>query len=156
MTEHHPTTLAVGFPALLEAVPGLLAALEDLRDPEATDPDHGVRIHPVVAPAGTALPYVVHQHVTGSGEGHLGGRSHLANALRQVVVWGKTPDDVDALGKLLLDFLDDGARSRGSYAGLVVASTKVVNELQRYEAASDPDELATFGMQYDVRVWYRR
>lgn len=157
MSELHPTTLRVGFPILLAATPGLLAKLEELRDPDATEPDLGERIYPNVAPAGVPEPLLVHQQVSGGSEsGHLKGRGNLAAAVRQVVVWGKTPDDVDAIGKLLVDWLDDGARCRGRYGGLVVSTCNIVNELERYSPATDPDELASFGMQYDVRVWYRR
>lgn len=138
--------LAVGFPALLLEVPGLLEALGDRGE-------EGPAVYPLVAPPSARLPYVVWQRISGVGEHHLEGRSALARARIQTKAYALTYEQAAQLAELLRRRLD-GTLHGVQAAGLDVRRLARLDEVDDYEPPNDGTEAGAFSVRQDWELWY--
>lgn len=138
--------LALGFPALLLEVPGLLEELGNRGE-------LGPAIYPLVAPPDAAMPYVVWQRISGVGEHHLGGRSALARARIQTKAYALTYEQAARLAELLRVRLDRTLHGPQA-GGLDVRSLHRLDEVDDYEPPNDGTEAGAFSVRQDWELWY--
>lgn len=109
------------------------------------------RIYPLVAPQGSAKPYVTYQKVAATRPLHLGGHNGQVRAVFQVDSWAQSSDGARSLADVVRVVLDNYSGEAKNHA---IERIFLDGELDNWEFAIDGSEVIYGRVTQTWVVWY--
>lgn len=109
------------------------------------------KIWPMIAPQGSAMPYIVYSRIGTDHIEVLAGSAGLARATFQIDCWSDSFDTVRDLANKVRIALQG---VQGTHASVVIDGINMTSEVDDYEEPENKNEPGTYGVKMDFGIWF--
>ena len=107
------------------------------------------RFYPMIAPQGTALPYMIYQQISADRDFVLSGPTGFTHARYQLNCWATTPSGAKLLFEAVRIFWNGFS---GTVLQRFIQCVMFENEMDRFEKVPGTDVLDMYGKQVDFKI----